>query len=54
MRFMYQDLGGTFQFFACDTSDEKSVNEAFAAIVAKLGHPDVLVFNASGPYKSDG
>ena len=33
--------------FAADIADEQSLRDAFAAIRAQLGDPDVLLFNAS-------
>lgn len=32
--------------FACDTTDEASVREAFAKLSTELGAPDVLIYNA--------
>jgi NAD(P)-dependent dehydrogenase (short-subunit alcohol dehydrogenase family) len=42
------------QLFACDAGQEAAVEQLFAAVEAKLGAPDVVVYNASfrtrGPF----
>jgi len=35
------------QLFACDASQESDVEKLFSAVEAKLGAPDVVVYNAS-------
>ena len=35
------------QLFACDASQESEVEQLFSAVDAKLGAPDVVVYNAS-------
>jgi NAD(P)-dependent dehydrogenase (short-subunit alcohol dehydrogenase family) len=38
--------GGAARSYACDTTDETAVRDAFARHTAELGAPDVLVYNA--------
>ncbi|WP_416666213.1 SDR family NAD(P)-dependent oxidoreductase [Egbenema bharatensis] len=44
-----QDEGITAHYFVADAGDKASLEEAFAAIEAQLGSPDVLVYNAAIP-----
>src|SRR5678816_22598 len=43
-----KELGSGARAYACDAIDEASVQKLFSAVVADLGAPGLVVFNAAG------